>query len=216
MKSILSTLNIPNTRIDAIDGKIFDISEYKKYNTHITNFEIATTLSHIKTNNIAKKIFDNPEFKSDYIMVCEDDISFEGTILAMKNLEDIIKDAPEFDILQIHKMFFHEIPDVYSKWSDLSKPGDCVVGASCYIISRKGANHFVNNVATYQEPNKFSLIKTNFHVADYYTYANTNTIVYKYNFLNTLNNDSCIHPDHIDYHKKATLFQLTEIFKNLV
>jgi len=215
MKSILSTLDIPNTRIDAIDGKTFDMTEYKQY-THMTNFEVGCTLSHVKTNNIAKKIFDNPEFKSDYIMVCEDDISFEGTILAMKNLEEIIKEAPEFDILQIHKMFFHEIPNVYSKWSELSKPGDCVIGTSCYIISRKGANHFVNNVATYEEPNKFKLIKTNFHVADFYTYTNTNTIVYKYNFLNTLNNDSCIHPDHLDYQSKATLFQLLEIFKNLL
>jgi len=216
MKGILSKLNIQNTRIDAIDGKKFDTTEYKKYNLHLTNAEVGCTLSHVKTNNIAKKMFDNPEFKSDYIMVCEDDISFEGTILAMKNLEEIIKEAPEFDILQIHKMFFHEIPNLYSKWSELSKPGDCVIGTSCYIISRKGANHFVNNVATYEEPNKFKLIKTNFHVADFYTYTNTNTIVYKYNFLNTLNNDSCIHPDHLDYQSKATLFQLLEIFKNLL
>jgi GR25 family glycosyltransferase involved in LPS biosynthesis len=216
MKNILSTLKIPNTRIDAIDGKTYDMSDYKQY-TYMTNYEVGATLSHIKAINTAKTLFDNPEFKSDYIMVCEDDISFDGTILAMKSLEEIIKEAPkDFDILQIHKMFFHEIPNLYSKWNDLSKPGDCVVGASCYIVSRKGTKRFNKEVATWNEPNEFKLMAQPFHVADYYIYKNTNTIVYKYNFLNTLNEDSTIHTDHIDYHKKATDFQLAEIFKYII
>ena len=216
MKNILSKLEIPNTKIDAIDGKTYDMTDYKQY-THMTNFEVGCTLSHIKTINTAKIIFDNPDFKSDYIMVCEDDISFDGTILAMKSLEEIIKEAPkDFDILQIHKMFFHEIRELYSKWNDLSKPDGCVVGTSCYIISRKGASYFANKVANWKEPNEFKLLSQPFHVADYYIYKNTNTIVYKYNFLNTLNQDSTIHADHMDYQKQATQFQLAEIFKNIL
>lgn len=71
----LESINLKHTRIDAINGSKIKKKEYlKKYNfkkKNINKFEIACSLSHLKAIETAYK------FKLDYVIILEDDATFE-------------------------------------------------------------------------------------------------------------------------------------------
>jgi len=214
MEKLLKQIDIPNYRISAIDGKAYkdiksiygDIPLQKKLN----NSEIACTLSHIKAINFLKDI------DGKYFIICEDDISFENIIFFDKNLETIIKECPKFDILMINKTFLKPLKELYSKWIDyyVDKPLDHIGSTVCYIISRSGINKLIKN-AEYLDDNNFILNKDhNLNVSDIYIYKNLDTYVYKYNFISTNIEESTIHDNHLDYHKKNDLIQLGVILKD--
>ena len=47
-------------------------------------------------------------------------------------------------------------------------------------------------------------------------YHNTNTDVVKYNYISSLDEDSLIHPEHINIHKISSLVQLQSIIENCI
>ncbi len=214
MERLLQQIDIPNYRISAIDGKIYNniksIYGNIPLQKEITNTEIACTLSHIKAINYFKYI------PGDYFIVCEDDISFDNIIFFDKNLETIIKECPKFDILMLNKTSFKYLDKIYSKWNDyfIDETVDYIGSCVCYVISRSGINKLIKN-AKYIDDNNFILNKyQKMNVSDIYIYKNLDTYVYKYNFISNLFDDSTIHNDHLPYQKKNDIFQLAIILKD--
>jgi GR25 family glycosyltransferase involved in LPS biosynthesis len=212
MEKILSTINIKNTRINAIDGKNNDVSNIvKNLKYKLSNYEIACTLSHIKAINYLK------DLKGDYFMISEDDISFDNLSLINESLETIIKNCPKFDILMIHKIYNKSLEEKYTNWIDEKNKSldysNTIWSTASYIISRNGINKIIKN-AKYINDKEFIFNTDYLEIADKYLYTLCDTYVYKYNFISTLNKDSDIHIDHLDVHIKSTRFQLNVIIED--
>jgi GR25 family glycosyltransferase involved in LPS biosynthesis/mannosyltransferase OCH1-like enzyme len=212
MEKILLNINIPSYRISGIDGKDEEYKDLFKnilYERDLTSYETACTLSHLKAINYLNNL------EGDYFMVCEDDITFENIILINKDLNNIIKKCPDFDLLLINKTHHEDLLNEYSDWNYYYNNKKHIASTVCYIISRNGINKTINN-AKYINDKDFIL---NYNIkkiscADIYLYINMNTYVYRYNFISTLNESSTIHDDHLDWHKKITDMQLDIIINS--
>jgi GR25 family glycosyltransferase involved in LPS biosynthesis len=203
MENLLNNLTVPNTRIEAIDGKNENLSKYK--NKHpLSNYEIACVLSHIKAINYCANIEDG-----EYFLILEDDINFNHIQYFTKTVEDIIKEAPPFDVLQIGKVQEKSTSgeNTYTKYHR-------IWGAHAYIITKNAVSKFKEFASYDPEHNEFILNKP-LHVSELFIFNNLNTITYKYNLINTLDNESSIHNEHIMWHKKCSLIGLYDIFVNL-
>lgn len=203
MEKILEKINIPNTRIKAVDGKNEDMEIYNYLQRPMTNYEKACVLSHIKAYSYLKNIPGN------YFLVLEDDINLNNLKYFNFNLDKIIKESPTFDILMINKTHHNQIHQTYVKWKE------DIYSTVAYVISKNGINKLINYVAYNESKNKF-VINHPLSVADYFLYNALETWVYKYNFLCTEDESSIIHPEHLNTHKNSSLFQLIQIFNDLV
>ena len=203
MENLLQNIDIPNTRISAIDGKYIDLSILNSLERPLTNYEKAVTLSHIKAINYLKEIDGN------YFCVCEDDITLNNTLLFNYDLKHIINNAPKFDILLLSKTYNHKLNNLYTKWNN------DIYGAVCYIISREGIDK-LTRIAKYDQYNSSFNVTTLLSIADWFLYNNTNTYVYKYNFIASLDEESIIHPDHLNIHKNSSIYQLSSIIEDFI
>ena len=120
MKKLLKNIKIDNTRIEAIDGNNLGLYKIENYieNNNLSNYEIACTLSHIKSINYLNNI------NGKYFLICEDDISLKNLKYFKINLEDIIVKCPEFDILLIYKTYHNKLDKEYVKWIDFYNNND--------------------------------------------------------------------------------------------
>lgn len=208
MEKLLNNLDINNKRISAVDGLCFDFKQ-KIIDVNIkrefTPVEKACSLSHIKAINMLKNM------DGEYFMICEDDITFDNTYL-FKNtdLENIIKNAPPFDILQLSKIFYNKLPNTYNVWNKN------IQGTGCYIIT-KSAILKISSIVSYNEiDDTFTFNNEHvFEVADIFIYGLVNTIVYKYSFISLLDEDSTIHSNHLCFHKKSSQIQKDIILNNI-
>uniref|UniRef100_A0A6C0H7D7 Glycosyl transferase family 25 domain-containing protein n=1 Tax=viral metagenome TaxID=1070528 RepID=A0A6C0H7D7_9ZZZZ len=204
MENILKNINVPNIRISAIDGDTFNFT----YNflDNMNKYEKGCALSHLKAIQYLQYI------EGDYFMICEDDITFRNINLFNNDLQDIIDNAPIFDILMISQLnCFHKIVDLYTCY-DSSHHNKLVGSAACYIISKAGVNHFKNII------NNIQMGTTIIGIADIWMYTVSNTYFYKYNFIDTKNlNDSSI--DMIDndlFHKNSSEYAFNSILKDFI
>ena len=217
VENIMKNINIHNFRIEAIDGKLFDRNKLIniKYARNMTDGEVGCTLSHIKAIQYLHSL------DGEYFLVCEDDISFRNINLFC-SLSNIINKNKNFDILLLSKIYPTELNDEYTDWNNYLEKFDQIVGTGCYLISRNGINKILN-ICTYDSSsNNFKFIKeTIFDVADMFIFKNTNSFVYKYNYvsLNT-NFNSNIHENqneiHELWHDKCEKNQDKIIIKNLL
>lgn len=212
MEKLLENINVPNERINAIDGKIYDFSylfDKIKMKSGLSNYEVACTLSHIKAINKLK----NKEGK--YFMICEDDINFNNAHYFNHDLKKIIDESPHFDILSICKIYHHTLPKLYNIWEKK------IMGTGCYLITKEAVNK-ICVMAEYNETNDTFNFNTNemFTVADVFIYKLVNTIAYKYNYVCINNIDSTIHTNHIHSHilssKNQKMIILNDFFKNII
>lgn len=203
MEKILEKINVPNTRIKAIDGVNEDMSPFNYLERPMTNYEKAVALSHIKAYSNLKNIPGN------YFLVLEDDISLRNLKYFDYDLKSIIANAPDFDILQLQKTYHHPLDNLYSKWKK------DIYSAVSYVISRKGLNKLLK-LAEYDGINNKFNIYSPLSISDFFLYNSLETWVYKYNYLSTDDETSIIHPDHLDIHKQSSLVQLITIFNDLV
>jgi GR25 family glycosyltransferase involved in LPS biosynthesis len=200
MENLLKNINVPNTRIEAIDGLTFKREELiKKYNINpikmLSLREICCTLSHIKAISSLK------DCPGQYFMICEDDILFDNIKYINLDLKSIIKKAPKFDILMLYKNNVIHVDKEYLSWKEELLRGNIYDGAVCYIISKEGMK-------------KFNIRNNNMiNVSDRFIFERLNTIIYKYNLCSTLNVESTIHPHHIKTHILAQEDQLQLLLK---
>ena len=215
MENILKNINIPNIRINAIDGNKEDINnivniECNKKN--ISKYEIACCLSHIKSVNYLNNI------KGDYFMICEDDIIFNNLILINNDLNEVISNAPEFDILLINKIYYSKFNNMYEDWNLYIEKGMDfqIAGAGCYIISRSGIDKIINSATYINDENFIFNNNKKFDVSDMYLYKDLKTYCYKYNLCSTIDKESTIHNEHVIHHVKNTNFQIEEIINDIL
>jgi GR25 family glycosyltransferase involved in LPS biosynthesis len=212
MINLLKSVKINNSRIRAICGNTFNMDLYKN-NNNMSNYELACLFSHAKAITYLKKL------EGCYFMVCEDDISLDNAILSNMSIDQIVKGVPkkyqDFEVLLLYKTYWHELTDDYVCWSDYYHDDDFIMGTCCYLITKKGVERFTDKLSVDQD----NLITINdnqsIDVADRYIYKNLRTIVYRYNYISTMDSSSIIHPDHLDFHKKSSHFQLSQIVNNL-
>lgn len=217
MEELLGNINIPRTRIIAIDGNDNISQKYNSDQTDainniemkkITKYEIACLLSHLKAINYLSKS------RGKYFMVCEDDVCFNNLSYFNINLSKIIQNAPLFDILLINKTTNETLKETYTNWNDLLKKKVHIASAVCYIISDLGIRKIENLYNL--RGNKFIFKTKIISNSDIFLYSYTNTYVYKYNIASTLNNDSTIHEDHIRWHIKSTFMDEMNIIHDLL
>jgi hypothetical protein len=188
----LSHINIPNRRIQAVDGLIHDVSSYFSIHNdkpHITTSETACVLSHFKAIHSLTNI------EGDYFLILEDDSTFENVKYIPFTLQEIIRDAPPFDILKIHSCDNSGQTVMYHLCTS-----KCCCSSSAYVISRSGIQtlqekiHFKDNV--------FIFNYKDVEPADFILFYTLKTYTYKYDYITTTDIDSTIHPDHIENHHK--------------
>jgi hypothetical protein len=155
MESILSNIQIPNTRISGIDGNLIDdLSQYKY--TNLSKNEIARCISHIKAFIYMKSL------NYEYYLVFEDDLDINNTMLFSKPIDDIIKEVPDvmkdFDIMILSKISDSRIKDTYISWNN-------TYDTSAYLITKRGINKIID---------KINLLKNDLII------ESTNIFLYKY------------------------------------
>jgi GR25 family glycosyltransferase involved in LPS biosynthesis len=202
MNSLLYHVNVPNTRIEAVDGKNpenvrLHLPIQRSFgHHHMSDYEIACVYSHLKSiHSLQYK-------EGDYFMVCEDDICFEHLYLFEKDLNTIIREAPSFDILLLHHLLENNLTDMYTNWNHFYQTTNrCIASTACYIITKEAVQRFCSLFTYEHNTFIFHNPETKMSVADEFLYQNNNTWVYKYNFIRTKYNDSMIHGDHVDFHR---------------
>jgi len=192
MEEELSHISVPNRRFVAIDGTKDNLQQYfsiDNKNTYKLYTEIACTLSHLLVIASLKNV------EGDHFLVLEDDVTFENMKILPFTLEEIIRDAPSFDILQIHRISGHK-NDLYNKWIyDWS--------TAAYIISRQGIQKITEKIPFINDMFQYDM--KNIVEADTFLFESVNTVTYKYNILQTTDEDSNIQ-NHMNSHRSNTQY----------
>jgi hypothetical protein len=197
MEELLSNIDIPNERINAIDGFIEDnISTkyfYEENNIYpnYCNKEYAILLSHLNTIYKFANIKEN--LKYGVAMICEDDLSFDFINYWKIDLKNIIEEAPnDWEIIMLG-YFSLKInrKNIYEKWNN-------EWSAICYLINYKK----IQKINDFKKDEKWICKKTDLMVSDNYIFSKFTTYVYKYPYMTFPNdNSSTFHIDHLNYHK---------------
>ena len=218
MTELLENINIPNTRINAINYKNNDVRNIisnVQLERDLSNYDIARTLSHIKAINYIKNI------DSNYFLILEDDITFDNINIFEEDLNDIIKKSPDFDILILSKTYIGNIDNIYVKWIDYYKTYtwidnyktfkelNFIDGVVSYVISKKNILCKLDNLPKYVNDNFFEMLFNNkFDISELYIFKFFNTIVYKYNYISILldiDNHKDLH--NINYVKQLNIIK---------
>ena len=213
MEYLLKNVNIPNTRISAVDGLLEKVDDYiDNTPTHLSDYEIACTLSHIKALSYLN------DCPGNYFLVVEDDVCVDNLYFLKDSLETIISEAPTFDIMLLFKTCFTKFNSKYISWNDEYKKGldFHIAGTVAYIICKEAIPKILEKIKYDFTKSQFIITKPfEMDVADIFLYKYTTTLTYKYNFFATLNEDSEIHKDHLLFHKKASVNSFQEIINDL-
>ena len=145
--------------------------------------EMGCILSHIK----ACKTF----LESDYDIgfICEDDITLEYEKYWKRNLEEVVRDAPEdWEIIQLSlTVNFPKLEEIKSYPLDYV-PHNNYASAVCYVINKSGADNIAKLI-----PSDY-----NIYQSDNLIYRRVETYTYKYPmFTYPMDNDSNIHPSDL-------------------
>ncbi len=182
--------NIPNKRIPAIDGKSEYLDSIMNYYFHNFKYEIDSKeygciLSHL----LAILEFNNSNYEIGLII--EDDMTIKFKQYWKEPIKTCINNAPnDWELLQLTYLTYNNnIPEnIYTKSSGGS-------GTGAYLISKKGSNKLINLL---YHNNKFDLNNKGYAVADYFLFNHLISYKYKYPYFIPANNDSEIHPDHVE------------------
>lgn len=181
MEKIFSEYNIRNIRIPAILGAPLKIDK-----------ELACTQSHLKA--IQTFLSSTEEIG----IICEDDLSFDYKPYWKNNIDDVINNAPkDWGIIQLG-IILTKLHDDFNKYESKYVPHQIkkYYSTICYVINRASAEKFLNVKLTTDK-------KINY-VADHFLYSHVTTYTYKYPlFTYRDNNDSTIHPEHLDLHIRS-------------
>lgn len=155
------------TRIEAIDGNDLDIGHYKsKYvfgKPALTKYEIGCTLSHLKAIKYGY------ELNVPYIIIIEDDVSFD--YLCFKNMElfDLIKSLDktdsDWDVIQLGLISTNKNFDILKNGGSYDFVKGYDSGAFGYLINRKGMGKILDIFE----------LGTSIHVSEIYIFGNLNT-----------------------------------------
>jgi GR25 family glycosyltransferase involved in LPS biosynthesis len=200
MEELLSNFNIKNERISAVDGKNMKFEDNSggfkyidnKQTEKCSNYEYACLLSHLNT------ILKFSQSNYNYALICEDDISLDFAKYWDKPISQIVKEAPsDWEIIMLFSTFYQTVNNDFT----LKTPSVSIYGAGAYLISKTAANKLINRI---YKNNKFILLPNLSCQSDNYIFYLLTTYSYKYPyFVSKLTNDSTIHPENLENHKKS-------------
>lgn len=218
MENQFDLYNIPFTRIEAVDGKklslkdgfIDDRFNYKTNYTIKNIYELACTLSHLKT------ILTSYQNGDEWALILEDDASISLCPFWEKTIIDIIDSAPaNWNIISLFT-YTEQCHAKKKKYIPFNKTW--CNSALAYIINRKGMENILKGVYEEKDNNYTFILDKNDKknkknnediVADIFIYKRSNNM-YTYNDVplifahNPKEMDSTIHPSHTNYHQKMT------------
>jgi GR25 family glycosyltransferase involved in LPS biosynthesis len=192
--------NMEKTRISAIDGQDpSNLGKYMKKTMQRTmrDCEYGCTLSHLE----AIKQFSQTTSQTldqSYALILEDDVCLDFKHYWKKTLNEIIEEAPQdWEIIQLTYIILGQEPkDLYEEWTN--KKNLCSTAA--YIISKTAAIRITNKL---YKDGKWELPDNLPNQADRLIYLLCKTYTYKdCPFIYRTENDSLIHPSHLDFHGK--------------
>jgi GR25 family glycosyltransferase involved in LPS biosynthesis len=194
--------NIPNIRIDAIDGKKETNHYFSCNKKKMSNLEYACLISHLKTIHGFSK--------SNYKMalILEDDMTLELKKYWKKSIQQVIKNAPsDWEIIQLCYIS-NEIPNReytlnYNKQ---------YYSTGAYLIKNSAAKKLINSIYS-PENLKYYLEDSISHEADHYLYNKLITYTYKNPyFIYKTDNNSYIHQEHVGpIHNKSKTMVLNHL-----
>jgi len=194
------------SRFSAVDYKTRDVLDHFNLNeVGIQNNrpEYACFLSHLETI----RTFANSKLPDSAVaLIMEDDATLEYKPYWKKPISDVIANAPaDWQIITLNYMFSEgvRIPNV-TKFSEYEPNNGRFVSALAYLIRKSTAKEYMDmiyrNGRYFLSPNAFS------HHADVYLFNTLNTYAYKYPYFTyKTENDSYLHPDDLDNHKRCKL-----------
>ena len=186
MEELLNDHKIEHTRIPAIDG-MNDISKYCVPSIFISTYANACTSSHMKA---LQYFVDNVE--DDRVIIFEDDVSFEFLPYISSNWSEFEKILPDdYNVVQLAVIAEHPITTDLTQYLGYSS-------AAAYLIRKKAASKILRN---YVLDGKVNLRWTLYPVSEHAVYRLPH--VYSIPIFTYLNEDSTIHNDHLDLHKKS-------------
>ena len=205
--------NMEKTRISAVDGQ--DPSNLGKYmkkpkkpkkpiQRTMRDCEYGCTLSHLEaikqfSQNTGQNTGQNTSQNiQSYALILEDDVCLDFKPYWKKTLNEIIEEAPQdWEIIQLtYIMLGQEPTNLYEEWTN--KKNLCSTAA--YIISKSAAFKITNQL---YKNGKWELPDNLPHQADRLIYLLCKTYTYKdCPFIYRTENDSLIHPSHLDFHGK--------------
>jgi len=199
--------------IDAIDGKnIPGDMKYINNDDSLSSGELGCTLSHLKA---IKNYHDNYSHK-DYVMICEDDITFQFLPFVDTNINEIINNAPkDWEFIELYSTCECNPCKTYVNYSQ----NKCY-SAVCYLINLKGAKSILNKAYIDNKyivgtvPGFFNFFKSG--EADKYitklckSYAYTKVFVTTHNDTTKLN--STIHENHTYMHVEREYMDIKKLY----
>jgi GR25 family glycosyltransferase involved in LPS biosynthesis len=195
--------NMEKIRISAVDGQ--DLANLEKY-VHDTqrtmqNCEYGCTLSHLEAIRQFSQITsqtNNQASDQAYALIMEDDVCLDFKPYWKKTLNEIIEEAPQdWEIIQLtYIMLGQEPTNLYEEWANHKH----LCSTAAYIISKSTATRVTNQL---YKDGKWELPNNQQQQADRLLYTINKTYTYKdCPFIYKTENDSLIHADHVEFHKK--------------
>jgi GR25 family glycosyltransferase involved in LPS biosynthesis len=197
---------IKTTRFRAVDYKDRDV--YKHFNLNQVGIknnrpEYACFLSHLESIRAFaySKLSD-----SAVALIMEDDATLEYKPYWKKPISDVIQNAPaDWQIITLNYMFSEgvRIPNV-TKFAEYEPNNGRFVSALAYLIKKSTAKEYIDII--YHSGKYYLNPNMSLHHADVYLFNTLNTYAYKYPYFTyKTDNDSYLHPDDLDNHKRCKL-----------
>jgi len=210
MRKMLETINIPNKRITAIDGKnekMYEMINIDNDEYNSTDSEYGCLMSHLESI----RTFKDSAYRIGLIL--EDDCTLELKKYWDKPLEEkineIIEKAPkDWEIIMLSYIVDNHPLNDWTNDTEFIRFGPGIYSTLSYIINKKGATKLIDNceLSSYHlscyKDNVYTLNINSDHKSDHYIFENTITYCYKYPLFIYENEDSTIHSDHLNFHKE--------------
>jgi len=223
MKKMLESIDIPNKRIPAVDGKdekMYDMIMIENDEYNSTDPEYGCLMSHLESI----RTFKESEYKVGLIL--EDDCTLELKKYWDKPLDEkineIIEKAPkDWEIIMLCYIVDNHPLNDWTNDNEFIRFGPGIYSTLSYLVNKKGATKLIDtcdssyHFSCYKD--EIYMLNTNTdHKSDHYIFETTVTYCYKYPLFIYENEDSTIHSDHLNFHKenKERIIKNYEEMKN--
>lgn len=198
---------IPVHRVEAVDGtrpdtNVMDYVDFHKcgQNPRMMSSEYGCTVSHFRA------IHQFAMTEEPIALVVEDDLSIEFLPFFKRTLGELAANAPaDWEVIQLSYILFDTMPELpYEPWE--MKKNFC--GTAAYMITNEAAKRLIGYLCKNSSPAMpkycFGPEIPYYHHTDRFLYSFLRTYSFHYPpFTYRDNNDSCIHPDHVDFHAES-------------
>jgi len=196
---------IPVTRIEAVDGTLEKADTYLEFhqtarNPYMMESEYGCTISHFRAIH-QFAMTDDP-----VALIVEDDLSTEFLPYWKKTIQQHIDDAPpNWEILQLSYILFSNYHNEDYEFILMNKN---FCGTAAYLIKNDAAKRLIQYLCKYSSPAMprycIGPEMPHYHHADRFLYTFFQSFSVKCPpFTYRDNNDSVIHPEHMDHHAES-------------